>query len=46
MKGHERVQYHFPWTAQHYYNQVLAFTNKLGLRLAQIVFQAQTKLFV
>ena len=37
MKGHEVVQCYFPWTAQRYYNQVLAFTEikkKLAQRLA------------
>ena len=34
MKGHGLVQYYFHWTAQRYYNQALAFTNKLCVRLA------------
>ena len=38
MKGHKVVQGYFPWTAPRFYNQVLAFTNKLDLRLAHIYF--------
>ena len=34
MKAHGLVQCNFPWTA-HYYNQVIAFTKKLGLHLAR-----------
>ena len=40
------VQYNIPWTTQRYYNQVLAFTKKLGLRLAHIMYYALTKIFV
>ena len=29
MKSHGLVQRYFPWTAQHYNNQVLAFTKSL-----------------
>ena len=29
MKAHDLVQCYFPWTAQRYYNQVLAFTKRL-----------------
>ena len=38
MKGRGLVQYYFPWTAQPYYYQVLAFTNKRGLRLVDQTF--------
>ena len=31
MRGYGLVQCYFPWTVQLYYNQVLTFTNKLGL---------------
>ena len=37
MKGHGLVQCYFPCTAQRYYNQVLAFINKLSLRIAHIL---------
>ena len=37
MQGHGLGEYYFPWSAQHYYNQVLAFTNMFGLRLAHSV---------
>ena len=35
MKGHGLVQCYFPSTAQRYYNQILAFKNKFGLRVGQ-----------
>ena len=37
MKGNGLVQCFFPWTAERFYNQVLAFSKKLGLPLANIV---------
>ena len=46
VKGYGLVQCYFPWTAQHYYKQALAFTKKLDLRLAHIVCWVLTKLFV
>ena len=32
MKGHELFQCYCPWTAQHYYNKVIAYTKRLVLQ--------------
>ena len=39
---HALVQSYFPWTAQCYYNQVLAFTEQLRLCLAHMYAKPST----
>ena len=46
MKGHGLVHCYFPWAVQHYYSQVLAFTNKLGLRLVHFCAKHRPGFFV
>ena len=49
MTGHGLTQGYLPLNAQHYYNQVVAFTKELGLRLAFFIIAqvlAVTKVLV